>query len=129
MFPAYAEVSPYNPKRLSASQAYTHLPLPFPLLIDMLCCNHRCGIDVGLFLNIRKCTVLYMHNRNGSWNLAPYLDKYGEADPGLRRGRQLTLNQKRYDKLFRDVWLQQGIPTMIARKLEAEINNGGWETL
>ncbi|KAL9101774.1 MAG: hypothetical protein Q9163_002993, partial [Psora crenata] len=95
------------------------------------CFQHmqKCGIDVGLFLNIRKCTVLYLHNRNGSWNLAPYLDKYGEADPGLRRGRRLTLNQKRYDKLFRDVWLQQGIPTTIARKLEAEINNGGWETL
>ena len=89
----------------------------------------RCGKDVGLFLNIRKCTILYFHNWIGSWTLAPYLDKYGEADPGLRRGRQLSLNQKRYDRLFRDVWLQQGIPTMIARKLEAEINNGGWETL
>ncbi|KAL9127837.1 MAG: hypothetical protein Q9217_003356 [Psora testacea] len=95
------------------------------------CFQHmqKCGIDVGLFLNIRKCTVLYLYNRNGSWNLAPYLDKYGEPDPGLRRGRQLSLNQKRYDRLFRDVWLQQGIPTTIARKLEAEINNGGWETL
>ena len=86
-------------------------------------------MNVGLFLNLRKCTVLYLHNQNGSWNLAPYLDKFGEPDPGLRRGRQLVLNQKRYDKLLRDVWLQQGIPTMIARKLEAEINNGGWETL
>jgi len=96
-------------------------------LITML--EIRCGIDVGLFLNIRKCNVLYLHNRNGSWNFAPYLDKYGEPDPGLRRGRQLYLNQKRYDGLFRTVWLQQGIPTTIARKLEAEINNGGWETL
>lgn len=86
-------------------------------------------MNVGLFLNIRKCTALYLHNRNGSWNLAPYLDKYGEPDPGLRRGRQLALSQKRYDKLLRDVWLQQAIPTTIARKLEAEINNGGWETL
>ncbi len=90
---------------------------------------YRCGVDVGLFLNIRKCTVLYLHNQNGSWVLAPYLDKFGESDPGLRRGRQLSLHMKRYDALFRNVWLSQGIPTMIARKLEADINNGGWETL
>lgn len=89
----------------------------------------RCGIDTGLFLNIRKCCVLYLHGRNGSFNPAPYLDRYGEPDPGLRRGRQLFLNQKRYDALYRNVWLQQGIPTMIARKLEADINNGGWETM
>lgn len=91
--------------------------------------SNRCGIDTGLFLNIRKCCVLYLHNQNGSWNLAPYLDKYGESDPGLRHGRQLSLNQKRYDALFRNVWLSLGIPTMIARKLESDINNGGWETL
>lgn len=100
---------------------------------------------MGLFLNIRKCFVAYLYNKSGrpsplkaverrptasgSWMLAPYLDKYGEVDPGLRRGRQLSLSQKRYDRLFRDVWLHQGIPTTIARKLEAEINNGGWETL
>lgn len=95
-------------------------------------CNQhmqKCGTDTGLFLNIRKCCVLYLHNRNGSFNPAPYLDRYGEPDPGLRRGRQLFLNQKRYDALYRNVWLQQGIPTMIARKLEADINNGGWETM
>lgn len=95
----------------------------------MLTSCFSCGVDIGIFLNIRKCTVLYLHNKNGSWNLAPYLDKYGESDPGLRRGRQLYLNQKRYDALFRNVWLTQGIPTMIARRLEADINNGGWETL
>lgn len=89
----------------------------------------RCGIDTGLFLNVRKGCVLYLHKQNGSFNQAPYLDKYGEPDSGLRRGRQLFLNQKRYDALYRNVWLQQGIPTMIARKLEADINNGGWETM
>ncbi|KAL9136453.1 MAG: hypothetical protein Q9175_002341 [Cornicularia normoerica] len=95
-------------------------------------CNQhmqKCGIDTGLFLNIRKCCVLYLHNKDGSFNPAPYLDRYGEPDAGLRRGRQLFLNQKRYDSLYRSVWLQQGIPTMIARKLEADINNGGWETM
>ena len=90
---------------------------------------YRCNHGVGLFINIRKCTVLYLHARNGSWTHAPYLDKHGEVDPGLRRNRQLFLNQRRYDALLRNVWLQHGIPTTISRKLEADINNGGWETL
>lgn len=90
---------------------------------------NRCGGSIGLFINIRKCNVLYLHANNGSWSNAPYLDKHGEVDPGLRRSRQLFLNQKRYDALLRNVWLQHGIPTMISRKLEADINNGGWETL
>ncbi|KAL1966303.1 hypothetical protein VTN77DRAFT_4656 [Rasamsonia byssochlamydoides] len=95
-------------------------------------CNQhvkKCGKNVGLFINIRKCTVLYLHNQNGSWHFAPYLDRHGEVDPGLRRSRQLILNQKRYDKLLRDVWLSHSIPATISRKLEADINNGGWETI
>ncbi|KAJ5584315.1 uncharacterized protein N7459_004115 [Penicillium hispanicum] len=95
-------------------------------------CNQhlqKCGKNIGLFINIRKCTVLYLHNRNGSWHFAPYLDRHGEVDPGLRRNRQLILNQKRYDRLLRDVWLSHAVPATISRKLESEINNGGWETI
>jgi Proteolysis_6 C-terminal len=44
----------------------------------------RCGKDVGIFINIRKCMILYLHNRNGTWLVAPYLDKHGEVDPCLR---------------------------------------------
>lgn len=121
MQPAHAEVSQPSPP----------LPLTIHPKPDQTTTDPppRCGIDTGLFLNIRKCCVLYLHNQNGSFNPAPYLDKYGEPDAGLRRGRQLFLNQKRYDALYRNVWLQQGIPTTIARKLEADINNGGWETM
>ncbi|KAI9810349.1 MAG: hypothetical protein M1827_006316 [Pycnora praestabilis] len=95
-------------------------------------CNQhieKCGHNIGLFINIRKCTILYLHNKNGSWGMAPYLDKHGEVDPGLRRTRQLFLNQRRYDLLLRNVWLNHGVPSTISRKLEAEINNGGWETI
>ncbi|RMJ26689.1 Ubiquitin-protein ligase [Aspergillus sp. HF37] len=95
-------------------------------------CNQhvlKCGKNIGLFINIRKCMVLYLHNHHGSWHQAPYLDRHGEVDPGLRRNRQLILNQKRYDRLLRDVWLSHGIPAAISRKLEADINNGGWETI
>ncbi|CUS08004.1 unnamed protein product [Tuber aestivum] len=89
----------------------------------------RCGKDIGVFINIRKGCVIYLHNGHGSYGPAPYLDKYGEVDWGLRRNRQLFLNQRRYDALMRNTWLQHGVPSVISRKLEADINSGGWETL
>ncbi|KAG0643765.1 hypothetical protein HOY80DRAFT_1031954 [Tuber brumale] len=95
-------------------------------------CNQhvdKCGKDIGVFINIRKGCVLYLHNGHGSYGPAPYLDKYGETDWGLRRNRQLFLNQRRYDALMRNTWLQHGVPSVISRKLEADINSGGWETL
>ena len=96
------------------------------------CYQHmkKCGGKVGIFINIRKCMVLFVHGPgNGSWGHAPYLDKHGEPDPTLRKHHQLFLHQRRYDKLFRDAWLSHMIPTVISRKLEADINPGGWETL
>ncbi|KAF2417652.1 hypothetical protein EJ08DRAFT_739352 [Tothia fuscella] len=88
----------------------------------------KCGGNIGLFINIRKCMVLLLNGGNGSWSYAPYLDKHGETDPALRRHHQLFLNQKRYDKLYREVWLQHMVPSTIARRLEGDNNNGGWET-
>ncbi|KAL8771919.1 MAG: hypothetical protein Q9209_002857 [Squamulea sp. 1 TL-2023] len=93
-------------------------------------CNQHIKVrNVGLFINIRKCNILFLHDKNGSWHNAPYLDQYGEVDPSLKHNRQLFLNQRRYDALLRNVWLQHGIPTAISRKLESDINSGGWETL
>lgn len=89
----------------------------------------KCQKNIALFLNIRKCCVFYVHNTSGSWTVAPYINKYGEVDPGLRHSRQLFLNQKRYDALLRTVWLSHGIPSIISRKLEMDMNNGGWETI
>lgn len=89
----------------------------------------KCQDHIGLFISIRKCTVYYSYHGSGSWMVAPYMDRYGEVDPGLRHMRQLYLNQKRYDALLRTVWLQHGFPSVISRKLEADINNGGWETI
>lgn len=88
-----------------------------------------CQKNIGLFINIRKCCVFYSYRQSGSWMVAPYIDKYGEVDPGLRHSRQLFLNQKRYDALLRTVWLSHGVPSVISRKLEMDINNGGWETV
>ncbi|KAK6540752.1 hypothetical protein TWF694_008143 [Orbilia ellipsospora] len=88
-----------------------------------------CGNNIGIFINIRKCHVLYLHSGYGAWAVAPYLDKHGEVDPNLRRNRQLFLNQKRYDAHLRAYWLQHLIPTVIARRLEPDFNTGGWESL
>lgn len=89
----------------------------------------RCGGNIGIFINIRKCMVLFLHNGHGSWFHAPYLDRHGEVDPTLRRHHQLFLNQRRYDKLLRDAWLSHGVPSVISRRLEGDMNTGGWETL
>ncbi|KAL6702975.1 E3 ubiquitin-protein ligase ubr1 [Coniothyrium glycines] len=95
-------------------------------------CNQhlaKCGGNIGLFIHIRKCMVLFLNLDHGTWAVAPYLDKHGEVDPALRRHHQLYLNQKRYDALLRKVWLEGGIQSLIARRLEGDINNGGWESL
>lgn len=82
-----------------------------------------------MFINIRKCMILLLNGNNGSWFLAPYLDRYGEVDPALRRHQELYLNQKRYDALIRNIWLQHQVPSTIARRLEGDNNTGGWETI
>ncbi|PTB57509.1 hypothetical protein M431DRAFT_108985 [Trichoderma harzianum CBS 226.95] len=89
----------------------------------------RCQRNIGVFLNVRKCSTVYLFHKSGSFTPAPYIDKYGETDPQLRHGRQLFLNQKRYDTMIRNTVLKHGVPSLISRKLEAEINNGGWDTL
>jgi E3 ubiquitin-protein ligase UBR1 len=41
------------------------------------------------------------------------------------------LNQKRYDRILRDAWLMVNatVWSTIARKLEGEVNGGGWESI
>ena len=58
----------------------------------------------------------------------PYLDAHGETDLGLKRGKPLFLNKKRYDEL-RKLWLTHGIPSFVARKIEQSFDYGGWITL
>ncbi|KAK0618438.1 hypothetical protein B0T17DRAFT_537937 [Bombardia bombarda] len=89
----------------------------------------KCQKNMGIFLNIRKCCIFYNHRFSGSFSHAPYIDKYGEVDLGFRHGRQLFLHQKRYDSMLRSLWLSHGVPSFISRKLEQDINNGGWETI
>ncbi|GIZ49057.1 hypothetical protein CKM354_001209700 [Cercospora kikuchii] len=66
---------------------------------------------------------------SGCYLQAPYLDRWGETDPTLRRHQQLFLNARRYEKLVREVWLGGMTQTVVSRKLEGDVNPGGWETL
>ncbi|KAI1810561.1 hypothetical protein GGS20DRAFT_169552 [Poronia punctata] len=120
----YQEPGVDKPKmRLGGAQQHMRLSFslfPFPF---------RCQGNIGAFINVRKCALYYAHRGSGSFNNAPYIDKYGEVDIGLRHGRQLFLSQKRYDSMVRNIWLSHGIPSYISRRLEADINNGGWETI
>lgn len=84
---------------------------------------------MGIFIIIRKCNIFYLHRLSGSFSVAPFIDKYGETDQGLRHYRQLFLSQKRYDSMLRSMWLSHGVPSYISRRLEADINTGGWETI
>ena len=51
--------------------------------------DHRCGKNIGMFINIRRCAILYLHETNGAWAEAPYLDAYGETDVLLKYGPQM----------------------------------------
>uniref|UniRef100_A0A803MGT7 E3 ubiquitin-protein ligase n=1 Tax=Chenopodium quinoa TaxID=63459 RepID=A0A803MGT7_CHEQI len=58
-----------------------------------------CGAGTGVFLLIRKTTILLQRNvRKALWP-SPYLDAYGEEDAKMRRGKPLYLNEERYAAL------------------------------
>lgn len=82
---------------------------------------HECGAGVGIFLRIRECDILLLGVNKGSFVPAPYLDKYGETDQGLRRGNPLKLCPERYQKLNL-LFLNHGLHEDIARSAES-INN------
>ncbi|BGP50511.1 E3 ubiquitin-protein ligase ubr1 [Rhodotorula kratochvilovae] len=94
-------------------------------------CNEHmwtCGGSVGVYYLVKSNVILYLHADKGSFSTPPYLDSHGEVDVGGRRGRSQFpqyLHRGRYDEVRR-LWLSHGIPTFVARKLEATNNPGGW---
>ncbi|CAN6628113.1 hypothetical protein TRVA0_011S02454 [Trichomonascus vanleenenianus] len=95
------------------------------------CQNHllKCGKTIGIFLLPKRSSLLLLREKQGSFIEGPYLDLHGEADEAMRRGRPQFLHENRYENFTRTFWLQHGIPTYIARKLDSVIDVGGWETL
>uniref|UniRef100_A0A493TX90 E3 ubiquitin-protein ligase n=2 Tax=Anas TaxID=8835 RepID=A0A493TX90_ANAPP len=84
------------------------------------CTSHalQCGAGVCMFLKIRECKVVLIEGKTrGCLYPAPYLDEYGETDPGLKRGNPLHLCRERYRKLHL-LWQQHCIIEEIARSQE-----------
>ena len=92
------------------------------------CFTSRCGGSSAVFLLIKKCVIIYLYGNNGSFANSPYLDIHGEIDQGHRRHRPQYLHKARYEEVLRH-WLKQTIPTVVARKLEAASDSGGWLTM
>ncbi|KAM4729976.1 LOW QUALITY PROTEIN: E3 ubiquitin-protein ligase UBR2 [Anableps anableps] len=78
-----------------------------------------CGAGIGLFLRVRESQVLFVAGKTkGCFYPPPYLDDYGETDPGLKRGNPLHLCSERYKKIER-LWRQHGIAEVIGHAQEA----------
>ncbi|GAA5842078.1 hypothetical protein JCM9279_002777 [Rhodotorula babjevae] len=94
-------------------------------------CNEHmwtCGGSIGIYYLVKSNVILYLHADKGAFSTPPYLDSHGEVDVGGRRGRSQFpqyLHRGRYDEVRR-LWLSHGVPTFVARKLEATTNPGGW---
>lgn len=88
----------------------------------------RCTGPIGIFLLVKKCVVLLLHGQKGYFHPPPYIDAHGEADLGLKRGKPLFLNDTRYNELVK-LWINHQICSLIARKIDASFDFGGWNTL
>ena len=89
------------------------------------CTGHTetCGGGIGIFLRVRECKVVLLAGPSkGCFIQSPYVDKYGETDPGLRRGNPLHLCPEKYRKIYK-LWLNHGIPQEISHLLESNQYN------
>ncbi|CAL5388291.1 unnamed protein product [Camellia sinensis] len=69
--------------------------------LESRCQTHAmaCGAGTGVFLLIRKTTILLQRSaRQAPWP-SPYLDAFGEEDMEMHRGKPLYLNEERYAAL------------------------------
>lgn len=58
-----------------------------------------CGSSTGVFLLIKRTTILLQRSaRKAPWP-SPYLDDFGEEDSNMRRGKPLYINEERYAAL------------------------------
>ncbi|KAL4703355.1 hypothetical protein ACJJTC_013121 [Scirpophaga incertulas] len=81
----------------------------------------QCGAGAGVFLRVRDCELMLLGApARGALLPAPYLDDYGEADQGLRRGYPLHLCEEKYEHL-RMMWLSHSLHERIARTLDTNM--------
>ncbi|KAI8082748.1 uncharacterized protein BX664DRAFT_301151 [Halteromyces radiatus] len=92
-------------------------------------CNthmRMCGGEIGIYMVIKECFILFLHDNGGTIMSAPYLDAHGEVDLFLKRGAPQYLNSKRYEQL-RQMWLSHSIPAFVRRRMEVSYNYQRWE--
>nr|ACF79772.1 unknown [Zea mays] len=65
------------------------------------CQNHalQCGAGIGIFLLVRKTTILLQRSARLTFWPSLYLDAFGEEDNEMHRGKPLYLSQERYTSL------------------------------
>jgi len=87
------------------------------------CVSHarQCAANTGIFLRVRECLVV-LHSKvtRGTFLPAPYLDEYGEADKGLKRGNPLFLDDEKYQEINK-IWLKNEVPVKIARMYDPDL--------
>ncbi|CAN0926604.1 E3 ubiquitin-protein ligase PRT6 [Linum grandiflorum] len=72
-----------------------------PCCSESGCQTHAktCGAGTGVFLLVKKTTILLQRcARQAPWH-SPYLDAFGEEDIEMHRGKPLYLNEERYAAL------------------------------
>ena len=73
-----------------------------------------CGKGMGIFLYIQKSSIILIYGHGASVYNSLYLDKYGEQDIGLHRGRLLKLNKIRLHELTQ-LCSNQNIPNKVCQ--------------
>ncbi|XP_050214282.1 E3 ubiquitin-protein ligase PRT6 [Mercurialis annua] len=72
-----------------------------PCCRESACQTHAmgCGAGIGVYLSIKRTTILLQRcARQAPWP-SPYLDAFGEEDIEMHRGKPLYLNEERYAAL------------------------------
>jgi E3 ubiquitin-protein ligase UBR2 len=84
--------------------------------------SRKCSPGVGLYLYIRECQVVLLAGEGrGCLYPAPYFDKYGETDVGLKRGNPLYLCEESYKKL-QEIWLKHTLYEVVVNSMEEHPN-------
>ncbi|KAJ7442972.1 hypothetical protein FB451DRAFT_1413889 [Mycena latifolia] len=90
------------------------------LLCGTACCMQSdCCRDEE---NDRACFLDVAAPNNGTFSPPPYLDAHGEVDISMRRGRWQYLHFAHWEEV-RKTWMAHGVPTVIARRLEAALDS------
>uniref|UniRef100_A0A914VS21 E3 ubiquitin-protein ligase n=1 Tax=Plectus sambesii TaxID=2011161 RepID=A0A914VS21_9BILA len=66
----------------------------------------KCGDGASIFMSVHSTLVLIVEDGRGAVWGSVYLDSHGEEDRNLKRGKPLTLSEKRYD-LLKTQWQLQ----------------------